>query len=169
MSPARLIGFVIGAGICLVALLAWRMPAPEGTLGADVRVIATPPGELMVKPDGVVLAGRAMRPGGEPAEGELEVQNLVGRPLIVRLRGLPSSRALDNDLRLRFRSAGRTIAAGSAGQLRAFSAGPGLRLGPASKARIEATMRLRRGDDRFAGQILDITLELQAKPVGGRR
>ena len=165
MSPLRVIGLVIGASICLAALLAWRLPPSSHTLGADVRLIATPPGELQVKPGGAIVAAHGLKPGSD-AQGSFEVRNLAGRALIVQLRGLPSSPTLNRDLRLRFRAGGHTVAAGPVGKLRSF-AGRGLRLAARAAAKVEATLALSRGNERFKGQILDITLEFAARPAGG--
>jgi hypothetical protein len=165
----RLIAIVAGSCLCLAALFAWHLPSDARTLGADVRLVATPPGELLVKPDGAVLSARNMAPDGEPARGAFTIRNLVGKPLLVRARGLPSSRLLDDDIQVNLQSGDTTLFDGSLGRFRDFAAGPGLRLPAKSTATIDATATLARGSDHYRGQILDITLEFQAKPIGGAR
>jgi hypothetical protein len=156
----RLIGSAIGIGICLLVLISWRIPASGTELGADIRVVPTPPGEMTITPAGAALDAPALKPGGE-ASGRLAVSNITGRPLHVELRTLPSTTALDGVLSFTFTSGGVEVAAGTAGQLRSF-AGPGFDLAPAQSRKIDVTAHLDAGA-KSEGRIVDVSLEFAAR------
>jgi hypothetical protein len=158
----RLIGSAIGIGICLLVLISWRIPASDTELGADIRVIPTPPGELTIKPAGTALDAPALKPGGE-ASGSLTVTNITGRRLHVELRALPSTHALDASLRFTIASGGATAAEGTAGQLRNF-AGPGFDIAPQQRREIDVTVRLDDGAES-EGRIVDVSLEFAVRVV----
>jgi hypothetical protein len=163
---ARRVGAVIGLAAVAVALLSWRIPAASETLGADVRLVATPPGELATEPAGAFASGRALEPGSGAARGSLELSNLAGRRLVVRPRLLPSSRDLDRLLRVRLTARGRTLADGSLGQLRTWSR-RGVAVSSGGHARIEARAWLPRRTRRgYAGRSIDVAVELRAVPAG---
>jgi hypothetical protein len=156
----RLIGSAIGIGICLLVLISWRIPASSAELGADIRVVPTPPGEMTITPAGTALDAPALKPGGT-ANGRFTVSNITGRPLHVELRALPSTAALDGDLSFTFTSGGVVVADGDAAKLRSF-AGPGFDLAPAQSREIDVTARL--GDGAEAeGRIVDVSLEFAAR------
>jgi hypothetical protein len=166
VTAIRVMGVIIGIGACIVALLLWRVGPSSRSLGTDVRLIPTPPGELAVSPSDVVLAGHDLKPGGRPAKASFAVRNQTGRTLAIELRGLPSSQTLDRDLQLSFRSKGRELTAGPLGELRSFR-GPGLLLTSGRSAPVTATVWLKRGAKRTAGQLLDVTLEFAVRVVQG--
>lgn len=167
MPLLRLIGFVVGASVCISALLSWQVEPSARMLGADVRVIPTPPGELAVTPGDVLLAAHGLRPGADPVRSTFEVRNQTGASLRIRVRGLPSSRSLDRSLRLSFRSRGREVAAGSAGELRQFS-GPGLRLARGDSAEVTMSVWLAANSRGWSGQVVDVAAEFEPRPLGAR-
>lgn len=158
----RLIGSAIGIGICLLVLISWRIPTSGTELGADLRVVPTPPGELTITPAGTALDSPGLKPGVE-ASGSFTVTNITGRRLHVELRALPSTHALDATLSFTIASGGATAAEGTAGQLRNF-AGPGFDIAPQQRREVEVTARL---DDaaESEGRIVDVSLEFAARVV----
>lgn len=121
------IGVALGLAIALAAVMSWRIPASSQSLGAEVRFMAAPAGEVSISPAGPLLTARRLAPG-DSASGRFTVRNLTGEPLRVRLRALPSAHGLDRALRVRFTSGGRRLAAGRLGKLRSFQSGAPLRL-----------------------------------------
>jgi hypothetical protein len=141
----KLAAVCVGAVFCLVALTAWQPPTDGSPPGLDLRLIAIPPGELTVEPTGVVASARAMQAGGPAVHGELLVRNIAGRPLSVRVAALPSDRELARKVRLR---------------------APGLRLPAHGSDRIDVSAWLPPGASGYRGGILDVTLDVRARPVG---
>ena len=164
-TTAKWIGLAAGLGVALVLLMTWRVPATSGTLGADVKLVATPPGELTLKPAGAFLEARGLVAGGRAASGSLELRNITGRRLAVRLRLLPSSSDLDRALRVELDDAGTAIAAGPLGGLRRWSRRH-VEIEPGGSRRIEARALIARGGGDYEGRIADVTVELRARPVG---
>lgn len=163
-SLAKWIGLALGVSLVAVAVGSWRIPTSAATLGADVKLVATPPGELELSQDGPVASGRALKPGRGQATGRLSVHNITGRRLALSVRALPSNRDLDPLMRLELRSRGRVVASGTLGELRRWS-GRGLELARGERARLEARMWIPRGAGRgYEGRITDVTLEFRAPP-----
>jgi hypothetical protein len=160
----KLVAVTVGVGLCLIALTAWRLPTSGSPPGLDLRLIAVPPGELTVEPTGVIASERGMQAGDPAAGGHLRVVNIGGRPLRVRLIALPSDRGLGGRVRLRAASAGRTLVAGRLSSL-ADPKGPGLRLPARGSGRIEVSAWMPAGASGYRGGILDVTLELRARPL----
>ena len=88
---ARRLGLAVGLLIALVAVLSWRVDSEGAGLGAELRMTAVPPGELVVEPSSPFLVGRGLQPGGDGATGELRVRNISPRPVEVQVRALPSA------------------------------------------------------------------------------
>jgi hypothetical protein len=158
----RVVGFAAGVVLAALALLSWRVPASGDELGLDVRLVATPPGELLAESSEPFLAGRGLVPGGDPAEGRLTVRNVAGRRLAFRVRGLPSARGLDSLLRLELRAGDRTLASGPLGDLRGWTDRT-FELDPREPADLTARAGLPEPAGRgYEARILDVTVELKA-------
>jgi hypothetical protein len=161
----RVSGLLLGAGIALVALASWRMPPAGGRLGADVRILSAPTGELDVSPAGPFLSVTNLEPGspGGGALGELGVRNQTGSRLSVRVRLLPSTADLDALLRVRVSAGGERLLDGTLGGLRTWSAGAfHLSSGERRELHVQAwlpgTVR-----DGYQGRVEDVGLELRAE------
>ena len=113
----KLVAAAIGVGVCLLALAAWGLPTSGSAPGLDLRLIMAPPGELTVKPAGVLASARAMQAGDDPVKAAIGVRNIAGRPLLVRPVALPSVKGLAPTVRLRATTGGRTLAAGTLASL----------------------------------------------------
>lgn len=163
------IGVALGLVIALAAVLSWRVSAAGESLGAEVRFVAAPAGEVSISPGGVLLTARRLAPG-DSATGRFEVRNMTGSPLRVRLRALPSERSLDGALRVEFTAQGRKIAAGRLGELRSFGSGEGLSLPRGASREVALRAELNRAAGRaHEGQIVDVSLELEARRPGATR
>ena len=163
----KCLGLAAGMAIALALLLGWRVPAATGTLGADVKLVATPPGELALEGSGPFLQGRALEPGGRAATGRLDLQNISPRTLAVQVRLRPSTRDLDRALRVELEDAG-ALAGGTLGALRRWSRRR-MRIAPGERRRLDGRALMRKGAHNYEGRIVDATLEFRARHVGALR
>lgn len=162
---AKAIGLALGIVAVVVAVSAWEVRSTGAALGADVQVVAVPPGELILEPSGAFLSAHGLHPG-RAAEGRLRVRNITVRPARVRVRALPSGRDLDDVLHAEVMAGGRRIARGTLGQLRAWSRrSPALAVGEVGALTMR-TWLARDAADRYRGAIASITLELRADVEG---
>jgi hypothetical protein len=159
----RVAGFAAGVVLAALALLSWRVPASGDELGLDLRLVATPPGELLVESSEPFLAGRGLVPGGDAAEGRLTVRNVAGRRLAFSVRGLPSARGLDGLLYLELRADDRRLASGPLGDLRAWT-DRSFELEASESADLTARAWLPEdAGPGYEARILDVTVELRAE------
>ncbi len=158
------IGLTVGLAVAAALLMTWRVPATSGALGAELTLVATPPGELTLRPAGAFLHGRRLTAGGAAATGRLEVRNITGRRLAVRVRLLPAAPDLDRALRVELEDAGRLVAVGRLGALRRWSRGA-FELRPGESRRLDARAFLVEHASGYEGRMVDVTLELRARPV----
>jgi hypothetical protein len=158
----RAIGLATGLALAALFLLAFRVPAHGGTLGADVRMVAVPPGEVEVESDGDFLTARGLAPGGRAAHGTLRVRNVTGSDLRVRLRGLPSSRDLDRMVRVELRTDDRTFFRGSLRRLRHWTRAVPLRV--RDTLTVSARVWIPEGaTGDYEGREADVTVETRAR------
>jgi hypothetical protein len=153
----------LAAGIALVAflVLAWRLPRPDGVLGADVKFVASPTGELQVSSPGVFLSGLDLEPGGRAARGELIVRNVSGVAGKFSVRGLPSNRDLDRPLHVELSANGRVLAHGSLASIRRWTRP--VKLPPRGELSITARAWLpRSAGEGWKAHTTDVTFELRA-------
>ena len=159
---AKWIGLTAGLAVALALLMTWRVPVTSGTLGADVKLVATPPGELSLKPVGAFLEGSGLTAGGAAATGRLELRNVTGRMLEVRLRLLPSTPDLDRVLRVELEDAGERVLSGTLRGLRDWSR-RAISVAPGESRRVDARAYVARGAGDYEGRIVDVTLEVRAR------
>ena len=161
---ARRIGLALGLLLAVAAILVWRVPAEGRELGAELRMTAMPPGELIAEPSGPFVVARRLRPDGHAAGGSVTIRNIAPRPVEVRARAIPSSRDLDGLLRVELTIGGRPVAEGTLRELRGWS--EAVRIENGARRTLEASVGLsadaRREHD---GVILDVGLELDAEVV----
>lgn len=158
---ARWAGLLTGLGLTVAAFVAWQLPASGHALGADVTIVAVPPGEVLVKPAAAALAARGIVPGQE-RRGTMTVTNITGQPLEIRVRVLPSSRDLARSVELTVTDGRRTVAGGTLAELRQWS-GRRLRLPVRSTHRLVLRAGLRADAEDSAGRVVDVSLELDAR------
>jgi len=162
--PLRIAGLVAGIILAASFLLAWRVPASSGRLGADMRLVALVPGELTATPKDFFLSARAMKPGDPPKTGVLLVRNITTGAADVRVKALPSDPTLARAARMELRSGGRVLARGSVAALRTPSRPMHIPLGKAVKleARVWIPRSAKHGyEARFADVTMDLHAELQ--------
>jgi hypothetical protein len=164
----KLVAAAVGVGVCLLTLTAWGLPTSGSPPGLDLRLIVAPPGELTVDPAGVLASARAMQAGDDPARGAIEVRNIAGRPLLVRLVALPSVKELAQTIRLRSTVGARTLASGTLAALER-PRGPGVEIPARGSRQIEVSAWLPAEATGYRGRILDVTLELRSRPMGRAR
>ena len=159
------VGLAVGLAMAVVLLTTWQVPATSGTLGADVKLVATPPGELTLQPAGAFLQARGLSAGGAAGAGRLELRNITGRRLEVRLRLLPSAPDLDGALHVELGDAGDPVARGPLGTLRRWSR-QAIVVEPGEARRLDGRAYVAGGAGDYEGRIVDVTVELRARPVG---
>jgi hypothetical protein len=168
-SIAKALGLLAGLALALVLLASWRVSAPAATTGAEVAFLTMPPGELTVAPAGALMRGRMLRPGGPAVSGRAKLRNIAGARLGLRVRLAPSNPDLDRLLRATLRVGGKELAAGSLGELRAWSRRTvEIRPGESKALTAKAWLAPRAGR-AAAGQLVDVTVDLRATPRGGPR
>jgi hypothetical protein len=120
---ARAGGFVAGLAVAASFVVAGLTPASETHLGAEVTFQTLPTGDLAVDPEGRFLEASNLDPSGPAgaARGVSTLTNQTAIPLALRARVLPSSRNLDDLLRVRITAAGKRIFDGMLGQLREWT------------------------------------------------
>lgn len=116
---ARGIGLLTGLSIATVAVLAWRIPAGNGTLGTDLIVAAVPTGEIEVSSPGPFISATAMHPAPEadaPA-GSVKVRNITGQSLAIRVKVSANIPDLNSLLWMEIEASGRPLFRGPVEEL----------------------------------------------------
>jgi hypothetical protein len=103
----RAVGFFLGLGIVALALVAWRVPPGDGTLGADVTFFSVENGNLAVSPSGAFAQKRGLEEGDELA-GRVAVRNRTGKAIRIQLRAPADRPDLDALLDVEA-TAGKTV------------------------------------------------------------
>ena len=75
---ARLLGILVGVAVAVVALISWRVPGGERTLGTDLRIEAFQTGEIGVAPLHPFVSAPSLLPGSSVA-GDAAVGARPGR------------------------------------------------------------------------------------------
>jgi len=119
MGWARGIGFLTGLVIATTAIIAWRIPPGNGTLGTDLLVAAVPSGEVQVSAPGPFVSGTAMRPGPESdgPSGSVEVRNITGQTLPIGVKVTVNISDLDSLLWVDLKAGGHRLYRGPVGGL----------------------------------------------------
>ena len=153
-------GLVLAAG--LVAVL--RVPASDGTLGADVRIVATLGNGLSTSASGAFVSGRHLESGGEAAKGELPLRNDSPAEAVLSFRALAPRDRLSRLVRVELSVGGRKLAGGSLAHMRRWSGA--LRIPRGATRTVEASAwvpgSVRGG---YEGGSADITLDVRAGKV----
>lgn len=167
-ESAKPFAALAGVCLCLLALLAWRLPTDGSPPGLDLRLIAIPPGELTVEPVGVLASAQALQAGEEPIGDELSLRNIAGRRLLVRPVALASNRELANVVRVRIAAGNEILAEGTPASLR-DDGERAIALSARAARRIEVEAWLPPGATEYRGRILDLTVEFHADRSGARQ
>jgi hypothetical protein len=160
----RGVGFVVGLASVALALLAWRIPGGDGTLGTDVIFVSHLSGELEVSPVGPFITKAGLEPADE-AEGQLKVRNRTGSRLAIRARAVPDNRDLNRILRIEIKRGKSAIFSGRLGQLpkdgtRAFVLDPRQTTALSFRAWLPITIR-----SGYQGRIVQVDVALSVRPL----
>jgi hypothetical protein len=154
-------GLVLGLGVVVLALLAWRLPTVRPDLGAEAAFSITRTGELEVQQAGVFLDAKGLRPGSTAQSGAVAIRNQTGKTLAVSLRALPGARDLDGVVAVELRSGRERIFSGTLGGLRDWTEPLRLRSGERAPLtlRVSIPSTVRAG---YAARIESVPLELRS-------
>jgi len=165
----RLLGLVLGAAVTAVVVLAAEIPPGNGVLGADIIVASGPTGELAVTPTGPFLSATDLTPSSAPVSGSIDVFNQTGGTLNVAVRGLPSTKDMDEIMQIRVQADGATLYDGPLGGFRAWTAKKiPLASGATSHLSIQTWLAPQTGE-YWSGRIAQVGIEFDSIPVGGAR
>jgi len=149
--------FLVAAVLALG--LAGRVPATPPQRGLTVSVVTGMAARLEVSPVGAVVQARDLR-APDSALGRVTLTNVTRRPIAVRLRALPSTRELDDAVRVSVRVGGVPVRSTTLGRMRADTAP--IRLEPHLPTPVSIRLWLTPGA-AYAGHTLDIVLELPTR------
>ena len=111
--------FLAGLAIAAVLVAGWRVPAPKAP-GASLRVTAAGTSELTSTPAHPFLVTSDLQPG-HPVSRKVVLTNTMAQPLAVRLHAVPVDQDLDKLLLVKASAGGKTVFAGTLGELRHWS------------------------------------------------
>lgn len=158
-------GFAVGLLLVVAALLAWRVPPGQGTVGAAIVFSSAPTGELTVSPSGPFLTQNDLRPD-ETAKGQVVLRNQTGSTLAIRVRALPSAPDLDRILRVAVAAGDDRVFEGRLARLRRWSAPFALTAGESRPVRLRAW--LAPGTTKgYEGRVESIPVEFDTHVLGG--
>ena len=166
----RGVGFLLGAGLAIVALLSWRIPPGHITLGAAVTVLTQPSGELAIAPGGTLINATAMKPSpaSSAESGVLHVRNETGETLDVHLRGVPSHPDLNDALMLDVTSGGTSLFSGTLGDFRSWST-DGISVDSGARAAVRVRTWLPESlTDGYQGRETSVQMEFRSVPEESR-
>jgi hypothetical protein len=157
-------GFILGLAGVALALLAWRIPGGDGTLGADVIFVSRLSGEVDVSPIGPFMTRAGLEAPGD-VRGTLKVRNQTGSRLVVRPSAVGDNRDLDGLLRVDIRQGANLLFSGPLGRLRKDIARPFV-LAPGQRApltfRAWLPIEIRSG---YQGRIVQVDVTLSVRPL----
>jgi hypothetical protein len=164
LFPLKLAGLLTGLALAAGLVAVLRVPASDGTLGADVRVVATLGNGLSTTATGAFLSGRHLESGGEAAKGELPLRNDSAADSVVSFRALAPRDRLSRLVTVELSVNGHKLAAGSLARMRRWSGA--LRIPRGATRTVEASAWLP-GSVRggYEGRSADITLDIRAGKV----
>jgi hypothetical protein len=167
---ARGIGFLLGAGLAIVAVLSWQIPRGHSTLGAAITVVSQPSGELAVSPSGTFINVTALKPG--PASGavggKVQIENQTGQTLDVHVRAVASETDLNSALMVGVTSGGNSLFQGSLGDFRSWTA-DGITVGSGRSAGLQVNTWLPSSlTAGYQGRTATIDLQFKSVPESTR-
>jgi hypothetical protein len=158
------LAFLLGVAGVGLALLAWRIPGGDGTLGTDVIFVSHLSGELQISPTGPFITKAGLEPADE-AEGTLKVRNRTGSRLAIRPQAVPDNRDLNRILWLEIKRGETSLFSGRLGRLpsegaRAFLLDPGDTAPLSFRAWLPITIR-----SGYQGRIVQLDVTLSVRPL----
>lgn len=162
-SRWRVVGVAVGLCLAVAVLAAGRVTAGAEGMGADLRIKASPIGELSVSTGEPFLTALDLRPGARSA-GRLLVGNQTNVDLAVTARAERSSPDLDDQVHVRIAADGVVVVVD--GTLGDVAEGVPLVLASGQQADVTFEAALVPGADRYQGRSVDVDLRLSVRPVG---
>jgi hypothetical protein len=157
----KLAGLVTGLVLAAGLVLFMRIPQEDGRLGADVRLVATPPAGIKAG-SGAFLTGRHLTSGGEAATGKLMLANDKPREAVVSFRALAPKDKLSRLIAIELRLDGKKVAGGSLAQMRRWSGK--LRIPGGSSRTLSASAWVPGSvRDGYEAKSADISLDIRSK------
>jgi hypothetical protein len=165
---ARWAGAVIGVAVVAGVIVAARIPAGQGSIGADVSVITIASGSVSLDHPGTVLQVNDMRPrtpGEHVSKGSFRVTNISDHRVRLHLHALPSTKTLNDVLHVRVRARRTLLLRGTVGALGGWSP-RSLLLGPGRSAEVVVGAWLPASASAYQGAIDDVTIEFHTRRAG---
>jgi hypothetical protein len=159
----HVVGVALGLCLAVALLFVSQVTAGAGGMGAEVRMKASPTGELSVSTGEPFLTAVDLRPGAG-AGGRLVVGNQTGIALAVTVRPDRSSSDLDDQVHVRVAADGIVTAEGPLGAL--SDGWRPLVLPSGHRADLTFEVALLPGADRYQGRAVDVELHLSVERVG---
>jgi hypothetical protein len=164
----RSLGLVLGVTVAAIALVSSRIPAGTGLLGADIILASAPTGELAVTPTGPFLSATNLTPSSPASSGSLAVFNQTGSTLNVAVRGLPSTKDMDQVMLIRVDADGTSIYDGTLGGFRVWTTKT-ISLGSGQTANLTVRTWLDpQSGESWSGRITQVGIEFDSIPVGAK-
>ena len=166
-TTARAGGFVAGLAVAAGFVVSGLTPASDAHLGARVTFQTLPTGELAVRPEGRFLEVESLDASGPEgaARGVTTLTNQTAVPLALRARVLPSSRNLDDLLRVRISAAGKEIFDSTLARLRDWTRSS-VRVASGEDARVVVSAWLPRSVHQdYEARGTKLTLVWKTRPV----
>ncbi len=163
---ARAVGLCVGLVTAVVAVTGWSIPRGSGSLGTDLFFSSAPTGELAVSPTGPFLSATAIRPGSaaDAVTGDLEIFNQTGVTLQVSVRGLPSTKDLDQMLMVDVEADGARLFLRTLAGLRNWTQPLSLGSAQTTTVTIRTWIPMDVGSG-WEGRIVTVPLEFRTVPV----
>ena len=155
-STGFLVGLMAAGGIVADG---WHAVAPVEPAAA-VRVTVAPTGAIEVDPTGVLIDEPALRPSAT-ADGEVQIRNITGVPLNVRLKARSEGLGLDDALALEVRAGEMLVFDDLLGELRGGATM--FQLASGQSVTVSALAALADGRDA-AGRSADVIVDLESVP-----
>ncbi|HEY2604326.1 MAG TPA: hypothetical protein VGI67_22395 [Thermoleophilaceae bacterium] len=156
----RPLGILLGVLLAATALVSWRVPGGQRTLGADVQIEALQTGAIGVAPIHPFVSVPSLLPG-KSSSGSVTLRNQTGVPMSVRLKAQPSVPDLDRALQIHVASGANVLYDGPLAGLRGGTSPLRLASGESRVLSLRASLpaSLHAG---YQGRIVDISLGISA-------
>ncbi len=163
----RLLGLLIGCGLCVALVASGKMPDNPGSLTTRLSMEAAPTADLTVSPSGRFISARNLKPGPKNGvRGSVTLVNGGAAPLSVRARGLNSTTELNRLLRIQIRAGDQEVFRGRLRRLRRWTA-RSFRIAPRAKQRVRVRAWLPSSLTKGRrARVANLTFEWRARVLG---
>jgi hypothetical protein len=156
--------FLAGLAIAALLVAGWRVPAQKAP-GASLRVTAAGTSELRSTPAHPFLVASDLVPGHRVSR-KVVLTNTMAQPLAVRVHAVPVDYDLDKLLLVKASAEGRTVFAGTLGELRHWSSRSFI-VPTRGQTALQTSFSLKKsGRQGYEQRTGDIKLEFKLAPAG---